>query len=301
MILPKSSDLLTIGFCPASKLRLAFAEVTDSARALEQSHLCGPTATLALAEALAGVSLLIVDLEAAEETVGLRLQMSGPLQGLLVEAAADGSLRGYTNVKVINALDGHEDIDLNAAMGDRAEVQIMRSAPGRLLGRAAFGISPVSVRAAIEEYFIHSLQRPATVQITALAYDGYIDLARGVVVECMPDGDQETFARVVNLVSDGTALETLETCLSAREWCETMGLGEVRLETPRPLAFRCRCTRERVEDAVRALSVAELSEMLREKRAAQVYCHMCGKGYEVPPDRLEALVEEKRKGEADEH
>lgn len=299
MILPKSSDLLTTGFCPTSKLRLAFTEVTDSARALEQSHLCGPTAALALAEALAGISLLIVDLEAAEETISLRMQMPGPLQGLLVEAAADGSLRGYTNVKVINASDGQEEIDLNMAMGDRAEVQIMRSVPGKLLGHASFSILPASARTAVEEYYIHSLQRPAAVQVTALAYDSYIDLARGVVVECMPDGDQEAFARLVNLVSDGTALETLETCLSAQEWCETMGLSEMRLDTPRPLAFRCRCTRERVEDAVRALSVAELSEMLREDRAAQVYCHMCGKGYEVPPKRLTALVEEKQKGESE--
>jgi len=134
------------------------------------------------------------------------------------------------------------------------------------------------------------------VQVAALTYGGYIDLARGALVECMPDGDRAAFEQAARLVADGTALEALETSLSVQEWCETLGLAGARLDPPRPLAFRCRCTCERVETVVGALSLAELQELLQQGRAAQVYCHMCGKGYEVSPERLAALIAGKRKG-----
>lgn len=297
MILPKSSDLLHTGFCPQTKLRVVFVEVSDSARALEQNHLCGPAAGLALAEALAGVALLSADLHAPDETVLLRFQVPGPIQGFLAEAAGDGGLRGYTQVKVMNALDGCAEIDLDEAFGDRGEVQVMHSAPGRLISRAAFSVSPVSAHAAVEEYYVRSLQRPAAAQIAVLTYGGYIDLARGVLVECMPDGDRAAFEQVVHLVADGTALEALETSVSVQEWCETLGLGEVHMEPPRPLAFRCRCTRERVEAVIGALTVPELQELLQQERAAQVHCHMCGKGYDVSLERLAALIAEKQKKE----
>jgi len=297
MILPRSSDLLTTGFLPGTNLRLAFVEATDSARALEQSHLSGPTAGMALAEALAGVALLGADLSAPDETVALRMQVSGPLRGLLAEAAADGSLRGYTNVKVMNDLDGRNELAVEEAFGDRADVQIVRAAPGRILGQAAFAVSPVSAGAAIEQYYAQSLQRPAIVQIATLEYGGAIDLARGVLIERMPDGDRGEFERLAGLVADDTFLEALETGGSPREWCETVGLAGMVLQPPRPLAFRCRCSLERVEAVVGALAADELAELARAGRAASVYCHMCGKGYEVPVARIEALMRRIQTGE----
>ncbi len=296
MLLPKSSDLLTTGFSPGAKLRLVYAEVTDSARALEHNHLSGPTAGMAQAGALVAVALLGADLTAPDETVVLRMQMSGPLQGLLVEMAADGALRGYTNVKVLNAFDGRDEITAEDAFGERGDVQIIRAVPGRIVSQAAFAISPASPLAAVEGYFTRSLQRPAIVQIATLEYGGAVDLARGILVERLPDGDTREFARISALVADGTALEALECGSSARDWCETVGLADIRLDPPRPLAFRCRCSLERVEFLLGALTAGEIAELVRAAHPAQIYCHMCGKGYEVPVSRIKAILKDKPAG-----
>ncbi len=109
MIMAKTADSRAAAFSPAAKIRLVLVEVTDSARELERSHLCGPTAGMIQAEALAGVALLGSELAAVAETVTMRLKVSGPVGGVLVEAGADGSLRGYTNVKVMNDLDAREE------------------------------------------------------------------------------------------------------------------------------------------------------------------------------------------------
>ena len=54
MIMAKPSDLMTLAYSPRARIQFVQVDVADAARGLEQSHLCGPTACLALAETLAG-------------------------------------------------------------------------------------------------------------------------------------------------------------------------------------------------------------------------------------------------------
>lgn len=290
MIMSKMADSLTTAFSPSAKISLAYVEVTDSARELERSHLCGPTAGLIQAEALAGVALLGSELTRPEETVTLRLRVSGPVGGILVEASSEGGLRGYTQVKVMNDLDACEELDVSSALGEHAEVQILRSVPGKLLSSATMDVSPASVANGLEQYFRQSLQRQVHIQVSALAYGGFIDGARGLLVECLPDGDREAFARVSRLVEDGTVSECLEASASFQTICETLGFSDCQFGSSKPLRFACRCSQERVEGMLAGMSAEDLKAMIAEDRPAQVFCHMCGKGYQVAVGRLQEIL-----------
>ncbi|MDD4101135.1 MAG: Hsp33 family molecular chaperone HslO [Kiritimatiellae bacterium] len=286
----KTSDSRVSAFSPSCKIRFVQVEVTDSARELERSHLCGPTAGMIQAEALAGVALLGSDLAGEAETVTLRLKVSGPVAGLLVEASSDGSLRGYTNVKVMNDLDACEELDVSAALGDDAEVQIIRSVPGRIISSAATSISPASVMNGIELYFRQSLQRPVLVQIAVLAYGGFLDGARGLMIEKLPDGDNAVFAKLARYFEDGTLLECLEAVASLRTICETMGIEDCVFEQPFPLRFACRCSAERVAGVLSAMPASDLEAMILEDRPAQIFCQMCGQGYQISTEQLREML-----------
>jgi len=290
MIMTKTADSRASAFSPRAKIKVVCAEVTDSARELERSHLCGPTAGLIQAEALAGVALLGAELSRPQEVVSLKLRVSGPIGGLLVEAASDGGLRGYTQAKVMNDLDACEELDASAALGDWAEVQIIRSVPGKILACGVAEVRPASVTGAIEQYYRQSLQREVLVQISALAYGGFIDGARGVLVECLPDGNRDDLARISKLIEDGTVVECLEAAASLKTICETLGLSDCVFQAPTPLRFACRCTLDRVESVLTAMPAEELASLAEENRPVQIYCHMCGKGYEVASERLRALL-----------
>jgi molecular chaperone Hsp33 len=290
MIMPKNADRLLMAFCPSANIVLRHAEVTDSARELEHSHLCGPTAGLIQAEALAGVALLGAELTRPEEAVTLRLQVTGPIGGVLVEARSDGSLRGYTQVKVMNDLDACEDLDAAVALGDSAEVQVIRSLPGVLLSSAGVEVRPASVPQGIETYYRQSQQRRVRVQLTALAYGGFIDCARGVLIECLPDGDRAEFERIGRFVEDGTVQECLEAGASLQTICETVGVPDVQLAEPKPLRFHCPCSAERVSDMLGSMPTKELEEMICADQSVRVICHMCGKGYSVAVEELKRIV-----------
>lgn len=290
MIMSKVADSLTSAFCPADRISAVFVEVTDSARELERSHLCGPTAGLIQAEALAGVALLGSELSQPEETVTLRLKVSGPIGGLLVEASAEGGLRGYTQVKVMNDLDACEELDASSALGDQGEVQVVRSLPGKVLTCGATEVSPASVPHGIELYYRCSLQRRVVVQTSALAYGGFIDGARGVLFECLPDGNRERFSRIAQLAEDETIQECLEASASFATICETVGLTGCTFQASKPLRFACRCSADRVRAMLSGMPREDLEAMIREERPAQIYCHMCGKGYRVDVEELREIL-----------
>ncbi|MDD4623685.1 MAG: Hsp33 family molecular chaperone HslO, partial [Kiritimatiellae bacterium] len=286
-------DSRAAAFSPAAKIRLVLVEVTDSARELERSHLCGPTAGMIQAEALAGVALLGSELAAVAETVTMRLKVSGPVGGVLVEAGADGSLRGYTNVKVMNDLDAREELDVSVALGEQAEMQIIRSVPGRILDSAATSLSHASVTNCVELYFRQSLQRPVLVQIAALSYGGFLEGARGLMVEKLPDGDDAVFARLSRYFEDGTLLECLECAASLKTVCETVGPEDCVYEKPFPLRFACRCSEERVAEMLTSLPVGDLKALILEDRPAQIFCQMCGKGYQIGTEQLREILKKR--------
>ena len=194
----------------------------------------------------------------------------------------------------MNDLDVREELDTSEALGDRADVQIIRSLPGRVLAHASLETQPASLRAAVEQFYAHSLQRRVVAQLAAVAYGGALDLARGLMAVTLPDTDTAAFERVAGLFDDDTVGEELESCDTLADLGALLGLDDLQFEAPRPLRFACRCSATRVTGMLEALSVSELAEMVRAGKPTSVDCHMCGKNYEVGVDELKRILEARR-------
>ncbi len=179
------------------------------------------------------------------------------------------------------------------ALGEQAEMQIIRSVPGRILDSAATSLSHASVTNCVELYFRQSLQRPVLVQIAALSYGGFLEGARGLMVEKLPDGDDAVFARLSRYFEDGTLLECLECAASLKTVCETVGLEDCVYEKPFPLRFACRCSEERVAEMLTSLPVGDLKALILEDRPAQIFCQMCGKGYQIGTEQLREILKKR--------
>ena len=290
MILPKSSDLLTEAVCRTSHIRLVFVDTTDSARTLEQRHLCGPTAGLVLAETLAGAALLTADLSEPEEAISLRMDVDGPIKGVLAEGSADGGLRGYTHVKILNEFDERDEVESVEALGTQGRAQIIRSAPGRVINQATVDTRPPSVADMLNQYFNLSLQTPTSVSVCAVSYDSYLGMARGVMAQCMPDGDWAAYQRIQRLFADGTIAENLEGAPGLSSLMDLFALPAPVIHEPRKLHFACRCSQARAEHILTSLSLPELQEMRSHNKPQQIFCHMCGEGYPIPIEALNRLI-----------
>ena len=249
-------------FDAEKKVAVTIVDVTSAAQELARGHLAGPTAAHYLTEALASVALLGGEMSEKDETVILQAKCSGPLGGHNVECTAAGTLRGYTEKKVLDGFDGLGKPKDRMVLGDQ-QIQVTRSVPGRILSQ---GIST-----SLDGYFAGSLQRKACLKVEAAVSDEVEILeARGVLVEDLPD------AKGPMVCCKTDELKSL--AVSSRNVLKQLGLDKAELKRTTPLKFACRCSPDRAVAMLAALSEEERKSL---PPTIDITCHMCGKTFTV--------------------
>lgn len=253
------------------KVAVTFVDVTSAAQELARGHLSGPVAAHFLSKALAAAALLGAEMESDDEVLSLQMKCTGPLGGFNVECTAAGTLRGYTERKVLDDFDGLGSPDPKKVVGDR-QLQVTRSVPGRIISQ---GISN-----SLDGYLAGSLQRKACIFLEASVSDEVQVLeARGVMVESLPDSEAsvaEITAPLAGKYRRAGAGGRL--AVSSRRLLSLLGLDGAALRKTTPLKFACRCSAGRAAAMVAALGPDE-REALPPK--LDVTCHMCGRTYTV--------------------
>lgn len=285
-------DLLIKGIIDNSNVRFCYADVTASAKTLEARHLSGPTAAKVLAEGLVSTALMSADSASPEETILLQIMFNGPLQGMVVEAADNGDLRGYTYKKVLNEFDGEKTIIVEIALGTQSDIQIMKSIPGKILNQARLKCDPPVIKHAVAKYYNQSLQVPAGIEIMVRSGSNGIEAARGIVVEKMPDGDRDVFIRVLERFNDCRTYKALRNMPDSAEPDLQALIGEEKLsiQATKPLKFGCKCSREKTEQVIAALPKEDIRQMIEENKQHSITCHFCGAAYSISNDYLRSLL-----------
>ena len=244
------------------KVAVTIVDVTSAAQELARGHLAGPTAAHYLTEALASVALLGGEMSEKDETVILQMKCKGPLGGYNVECTAQGTLRGYTEKKVLDGFDGLGKPKDRMVLGDQ-QIQVTRSVLGRILSQ---GIST-----SLDGYLAGSLQRKACLKVEAAVSDEVEILeARGILVEDLPD------AKGPMVCCKTDELKSL--AVASRNVLKRLGLDKAELKRTTPLKFACRCSPDRAVAMLAALSEEERKSL---PPTIDITCHMCGKTFTV--------------------
>ena len=241
------------------KVAVTMVDVTSAAQELARGHLCGPTSAYYLTKALAAVALLGSEMSEKDETVILQMKCEGPLGGFNVECTSEGTLRGYTEKKVLGDFDGMGVPKDKEVIGTK-QIQVTRSVPGRIISQ---GIST-----SLDGYLAGSLQRKACIYLEAAVNDEVEILeARGVMVEAMPDSKAEVCAFIPEKMG-----------VASRNILKQLGLEKAELRKTAPLKFACRCSPDRALTMLAALSDEEKKSL---PPTVDITCHMCGKTFTV--------------------
>ena len=250
-------------FDAEKKVAVTFVDVTSAAHDLARGHLCGPTSAYFLSKAIAAAALLGAEMSEKDETLAIQMKCKGPLGGFNVECTAEGTLRGYTDKKILDDFDGMGKPDPKKVVGER-RIQVTRSVPGRIISQ---GIST-----SLDGYLAGSLQRKAAIHLEAAVSDEVEILeARGVMIEEMPD------ASATGVL--GATFKSL--AVSQRNILKQLGLERAELRRSTPISFACRCSSERAAAIIAALPESERASL---PPIVDVTCHMCGRTCSIPRD-----------------
>lgn len=132
-----------------------------------------------------------------------------------------------------------------------------------------------NLAAAIQTYFARSEQLDTRLWLAA---DG--EHAAGLFIQELParhhePGDWDRLVALADTVSDQELLH-----LPGRELLYRMFHEErVMLFEPEPIAFRCTCSRERIEATLLALGQSEIESILADQGSIGVDCEFCNRHY----------------------
>jgi len=242
-----------------------------------------PAVRAVLGEAMAAVVLLASTLK-FDGSLTLQIQGEGDLHLLVAQCGSNLAVRGLAKWK------GEDPRGTLAELtgGGRLAITIERNKEGERYQGIVLADSD-TLAGCLETYFAQSEQLPTRIWLAA---DGHS--AAGMLLQQLPGSaasgeDADGWQRAGILADTVSADELLG--LDALELLRRLFHEEdLRLADRREVVFRCSCTRQRVESALRLLGRAELSDLLSAEGRIEVRCEFCNQGYALDTVDVEQLL-----------
>jgi molecular chaperone Hsp33 len=246
-------------------------------RAILETHPYPDTVRRQLGEALAAVLLLAGTIK-FEGSLILQAQGQGPLRTLVAQATHRRTVRGLALWKG----EVPDKRELAEVFGEGRLVLTI----DRVRGERYQGIVPLEgnqLAEALEYYFSTSEQLETRLWLAATG-----ERAAGLLLQRLPTegGAEEDWDRI-SLLGQTLTPDELVKLPPAELLYRLFNEESVRLFESEPVAFRCTCNRQRIEDTLRALGEDEVSSILDEEGAIEVDCEFCNRHYHL--DRVDAL------------
>lgn len=271
-------------------------ELTERAR---QIHKTLPVATAALGRTLAAASMMGNALKADGASLTLQIKGGGPLGTILAVSDNAGNVRGTVdqpNVDLPLRSDGK--LNVGAAVGCEGTLTVIRDLHMKEPYVGSVGLIGGEIAEDLAAYFVESEQIPSACGLGVLVdRDQSVLAAGGYLVQLLPGAEESVITKVEgSLLAAGPVTELLHADGDAESLLRR-ALSDFDLEIleKSDIAYRCDCSRERMERALISLGPDELGEILREQGGAELTCRFCDKVESFSRKDLEDLLKEMQK------
>ena len=288
------SDQLIRAISRDGLIKVSAVSTRDLTERARQIHKTLPVATAALGRLLAGASMMGNALKEEAASLTLQIKGGGPLGTLLAVSDHEGNVRGTVeNPAVDIPLREDGKLDVGEAVGNQGTLTVIRDLRMKEPYVGSVGLLWGEIAEDIALYFVESEQIPTACGLGVLVdRDQSVLSAGGYLVQLLPGAEEETAERLeASLRAAGPVTELLKADPDPEALLRAAlpGLALEVLEK-RPIAYRCDCSRERMERALLSLGRQELRSMIDEQGGAELTCRFCDNVQRFSREELEALL-----------
>jgi len=279
--------------------KMSAASIRDAAEEGRRIHNCSPTSAAALGRTLCAVSMLGEKLKEEDASVTLRINGGGGLGSIITVSDSGGNMRGWVQnpeFDLPTRADGK--LDVGGAVGRRGMLTVSKDLGLREPYIGSTELVSGEIAEDVAKYLIESEQVGSACGLGVLiGTDKAVRAAGGFIVELLPgapsgviDVLEENIRAMgpVTGVLDGGEPEDIINAVF--KGLEPLFLEEI------PVEYHCRCTRERVGQALISVGPEELRDMINSGEIGTVSCQFCDAVYEFSTAEMETLL---REAEAD--
>ena len=268
---------------------VAARETVERARLI---HACSPTAAAALGRTLCAASLLGDAMKEEKGSLTIRVNGGGPIGSVVAVSDTEGNVRGYVeNPQLQLPLRSDGKLDVGGAVGRDGMLTVSRDLGLKEPYIGSTALVSGEIAEDLTAYLTESEQVPSACALGVLVGgDRSVRAAGGFIVQLMPGADEALIAKLEDNIFLMDQLTTILNEDGAEAvFAQVLRDLEYHIVSEKGIEYRCYCSRERVEEAIRSIGPEEIENMIAEGKSVDVSCQFCDKVYVFTPDELKEL------------
>lgn len=279
------------------RIRCWATSTTNLCEEARHRHDTYPVASAALGRLLTVGVMMGLNLK-GQDILTLRVQGGGPVGALVVLANSEGEVRGYVeNPHTHLPSKSPGKLNVGGAVGKEGFLYVIKDLGLKEPYTGSVPLVSGEIGEDVTRYFAESEQTPSAVSVGVLVdTDHRIKAAGGYIVQLMPGVTEEEIEELEKNIGEAPPVsQMIDQGMTPEEIGAQVlkGMGFQVLEK-HPVAFKCKCSRERLRDVLKGIGKDELTSILQEQGHAELNCHFCGEKYLFDEDELKTMI-----GEAD--
>lgn len=297
-------DLILHGMLCGQTIRFSAIAGKQLVADAQATHLLSRVATAALGRQLLMTSIIASQLKNQTDTVTTVLAGNGPSGNLVCVGRYAGLVKGYATEPAVELpLRADGKLDVGGYVGHSGKLTVIRDLGMKDPYVGMCNLVSGEIAEDFAQYFTASEQQPSLVYLGVReeAETGKVIGAGGILIQPMPNCPDEEIAKVealapvipqlTKMLSEGATLEEAVEKLLAP-------LAPEITERIEP-AYRCDCTRDRLERALLSIGEDELNDILAHEGEAELTCQFCLKRYHFDREDLTELLRAAKTEETD--
>lgn len=269
---------------------------TDIVSRAEQLHKTSAVMTAALGRLLTATSMMGNALKGENDTITVKIDGDGPAGALIAVADSHGDVRGYAVNPVVEIpLKPNGKLDVCGAVGTGGTVFVIKDLGLKEPYNGFVPISTGEIAEDIAAYYAVSEQIPTVCALGVLVNpDLTVRVAGGYIIQLLPaaHGYEEVISKLENNIKVMKPITTLlDEGKTIEEIVKIALTGfEVEVLSEQTAEYKCNCSRERFEKALRSINDEELRQMADEMQQAETVCQFCNKVYTFTSDEIRSFL-----------
>ncbi|GAB6093477.1 Hsp33 family molecular chaperone HslO [Furfurilactobacillus curtus] len=292
------NDYLVKSIIDGGNFRAYAVRSTGVVAEAQRRHDTWSASSAALGRTLTASLLLGTSLLKGQETMTVKVAGDGPAKGIVVDADANGIVKGYIiDPHVHLPLNEAGHIDVGGAVGHNGFLSVTKNLGLDQPYTGQVGLVSGEIGDDFTYYLAQSEQIPSAVGVSVFVEnDNTIGVAGGFMIQVLPGADDQAISQleqslkdmplVSQLLRDGKTPEDILTDL--------FGESRVNILEKVPVAFQCDCSKARFATDLSSLPAHELQAMIDEDHGAEAVCRFCGNRYKFSEADLAAIITEQQ-------
>ncbi len=288
------SDYMIRGTAGNGQIRAFAATTRGMVEDARLAHSTSPVATAALGRLLTAAAMMGSMMKGEKDLLTVKIQCSGPIEGLTVTADSRGHVKGYAvNPMVLLPPSEKGKLDVGKALGDGVlsviqDVGLKEPYVGQTI------LVTGEIAEDLTYYYATSEQTPSSVALGVLMNkDNTVRQAGGFMIQLLPGASEEIISGLEKKLAEIPSVTSMLDQGMTPEGLLQEVLGDYGLEILDRMdtSFYCDCEEGRVEKALISLGRKELQSLIDEGETVEVCCDFCGKKYHFSVARMQELLE----------